>query len=100
MSSAGSAKKPFAFGYGALPLMLLLPPLVYYMWWCMINTGGEMVVPTAEFWRSIPAPTLKSVAIYGVWFLFQAALQIWAPGPWVEGTPLSDGSKLKYKMNG
>jgi protein-S-isoprenylcysteine O-methyltransferase Ste14 len=32
--------------------------------------------------------------------LLHALLQIIAPGPWVEGTPLPDGTRLKYKMNG
>ena len=34
------------------------------------------------------------------WFVFQAALQIKAPGPWREGVPLRDGSRLRYRMNG
>ena len=99
MASLGQAKKPFAFGYGAVPLMVVLPPLVYWMWWCMTKHHGAMTMPTADFFDGI-APTPKSVAIYGGWFLFQMALQHWAPGPWVEGTPLLDGTRLKYKMNG
>jgi protein-S-isoprenylcysteine O-methyltransferase Ste14 len=34
------------------------------------------------------------------WLIFQGLLQIFAPGKWVEGTQLSDGTRLKYKMNG
>jgi delta14-sterol reductase len=98
--SSGSVKKPFSFGYGAIPLMVLLPPLVYYMWWCMINHDGAMVVPGWDFVKSLPAPTLKSVLMYGGWFGFHALLQIYAPGEWVHGTPLKDGRRLKYKMNG
>ncbi|MSP60853.1 MAG: hypothetical protein EXR72_11020 [Myxococcales bacterium] len=93
-------KQAFAFGYAAVPLMVILPPLVYYMWICMEYYGGAMVMPTLEVWRHIPLPTVTSVAIWMGWFGFQAALQIYAPGPWIEGAALVDGSRLKYKMNG
>jgi Delta14-sterol reductase len=96
----GHAKTPFAFGYSAIPLMVLLPPLVYYMWWCMVSQGGAMAWPSAAFWRSIPLPTARSTLIFGGWFLFQMALQAFAPGPRVEGTPLGDGRRLAYRMNG
>lgn len=93
-------KRPFAFGYGALPLMLVLPPLVWWMWWCMVEHGGNMVPPTLDMLRQIPWPTTTSIGLYLGWFAFQALLQVAAPGPWVEGATLTDGSRLLYKMNG
>ena len=36
----------------------------------------------------------------GGWVLFQALLQIVAPGRVVEGTPLRDGRRLQYRING
>jgi protein-S-isoprenylcysteine O-methyltransferase Ste14 len=45
-------------------------------------------------------PTTTSVAIYAGWFLFHAIMQIYAPGPWKDGTPLQDGTRLSYRMNG
>jgi Delta14-sterol reductase len=98
--ASGQAKKPFAFGYAAIPMMLVLPPLVYWMWWCMIRHQGAMVPPDMEFVRSIPLPTWKAAGIFGGWLAFQMLLQQYAPGPWIEGTPLRDGTRLKYRMNG
>ena len=92
--------QPFAFRYGAIPLMLLLPPFIYWMWWSMVEHQGAIVLPDGEFIGSIPAPTPASIAIFGAWFLFQAALQVYAPGRWVQGTALRDGTRLKYRMNG
>jgi protein-S-isoprenylcysteine O-methyltransferase Ste14 len=94
------ATKSFAFGYGALPMMLLLPPFVSWLWWCMVVRRGVPALPDGEFIRSIRAPSVTSVAIFGGWFSFQALLQIYAPGRWVEGIPMHDGTRLKYKLNG
>lgn len=86
-------------------LLVLLPPLVYYMWICMTSDGGALVLPaTAEQWAAlaarVPAPTMAGLAIYGGWFLFQAALQALVPGPEALGAPLPDGTRLSYRMNG
>jgi protein-S-isoprenylcysteine O-methyltransferase Ste14 len=85
---------------GGLLLMVALPPLTYYMWLCVNNFGGALVAPTVNLLLRIPAPTVTSVVLYGCWFLLQVILQIAAPGKVHEGVPLSDGTCLKYKMNG
>ena len=82
---------------GALALMLGLPPLTYYLWLCLTDFGGALVVPTS---KDVPAPTLTAVALYGSWLLLQALLQIWMPGQNHAGPPLADGSRLAYRMNG
>src|SRR5262249_27740464 len=74
--------------------------LVYYMWMCLEYNGGNLGVPTVEWLRHFPLPTVSSVAIVAGWFLFQGLLQIYAPGKWVDGTPLADGTRLQYRMNG
>src|SRR5262245_34344391 len=84
----------------AAPLLLLLPILAYYLWWCVVERDGALVVPGSDFWRAIPPPTARSILIFGGWFAFQALLATWAPGPWVEGTPLLDGRGLRYRLNG
>ena len=56
--------------------------------------------PSLDLLRRIPAPTFTAVVAYVSWFAFQAVLQIVAPGTIHEGVPLSDGTRLKYKMNG
>lgn len=81
-------------------LLIALPPLVYYMWICLEYHGGALVFPSAEMLGHFPLPTWTSVGIVAGWFVFQALLQMYAPGKWVEGTPLGDGARLSYKMNG
>src|SRR5436190_24263213 len=81
-------------------LMIALPPLTYYIWVCVNDFGGALIFPKTEFLSSIPAPTITSVVLYGCWLLLQTLLQIAAPGKTHEGLPLSDGTRLKYKMNG
>ncbi len=81
-------------------LVLALPPLVYYMWMCLEYNAGNLMLPSALMLERFPLPTLTSIGIVGGWFIFQGLLQIYAPGKWIEGTPLADGTRLKYKMNG
>ncbi len=100
-----TGRRHVGFGFGALPLMVLLPPLVYYMWICATQYGGALIIPhnkeeLAKLVSFVAPPTWRSVAIYLGWFGFQALLQIYAPGKWTEGTELADGTRLRYKMNG
>ncbi len=84
---------------GGLLLLIGLPPFTYYLWFCITDFDGALFFPSNLISR-IPAPTVMAVIIYVCWFLFQAVLQIAAPGKIHEGTVLSDGTRLKYKMNG
>ena len=100
-----AAKEKYGFGSSWLPLMLLLPPLVYYMWICMADHQGALYLPTSSaellgLLHRVPAPNTASVAFVLIWFVGQILLQLYAPGQWVEGTPLDDGTRLPYKMNG
>jgi protein-S-isoprenylcysteine O-methyltransferase Ste14 len=86
-------------------MLLTLPPLVYYMWICVVHYEGAIVIPkTMEELRKLVSyvemPTPLSVGIFVGWYGWHILCQIFAPGKWVEGTPLSDGTKLKYKLNG
>ena len=106
-STASPTTTTVRFGFDAswLVLMLLLPPLVYWMWICMADHQGAMYVPKtwAELLalvRRVPGPNTASVLFLTGWFGLQALLQIYAPGEWVYGQPLRDGSRLPYKMNG
>ena len=84
-----------ALGMPALTL------LVYYLWLCVQEHRGGLFVATPDsFLARIPAPTLEAAAIFFGWLLFQAILQIAVPGKMQEGTPLPDGTRLSYKLNG
>ena len=81
-------------------MLFTLPPLVYYLWFCLAFNHGHFALPSAEMLQRFPLPTPASVAIVAAWLIFQGLLQIYAPGKWVKGPPLPDGTRLKYKMNG
>jgi len=93
-------KPPLLDLLGGLLLIVALPPFTYYVWVCVNDYAGALIVPTVDLFSRIPAPTVTSVLLYGGWFLLQTVLQIAAPGKVHEGSPLADGTRLKYKMNG
>lgn len=93
------------FRRSALILLLVLPPLVYYMWICVTFYGGDLQLPTtfsalSSFVAHVPGPTVTAAIIFASWYLLQILLQVFAPGRWVEGVELRDGTRLRYKMNG
>ena len=81
-------------------LLFALPALVYYLWYCLTFNRGQLMLPSPEMLNRFPLPTATSVVIVAGWLIFQALLQICVPGEQVEGTPLPDGTRLKYTMNG
>ncbi len=90
---------------GPLLMMVALPPFTYYLYTCLADFGGALVVPASveearHLLARIPQPTSAAIALYGGWLLLQAALQQWAPGRLAPGLPLEDGSRLTYRLNG
>lgn len=84
-------------------LLISLPALTAYFFFGWAFNGGDLLPGAASDWAGFAralAPTWEATAVYLGWFFLQAALQAWAPGRVVEGTPLPDGRRLKYKMNG
>lgn len=81
--------------------MLALPPLTYYFWVCLQEYGGALVAPSvSDLIGHVRPPTLRALALYAAWVVLQIALQLWAPGRVRSGVPLSDGSRLEYRLNG
>jgi protein-S-isoprenylcysteine O-methyltransferase Ste14 len=80
--------------------MLLLPILAYYLWWSVERQDGALTLPGPDFWRAIPLPSAPALLMLGGWVLFQALLEIVAPGRVVQGTALRDGRRLQYRING
>jgi protein-S-isoprenylcysteine O-methyltransferase Ste14 len=85
-----------------LLLMIALPLLVYYLWLCVTDPvhSGDLFVPTLADLERIPLPTWTSMLVFGTWVLFQALLYQFVPGVWMLGSPMPDGSRLRYRMNG
>lgn len=103
--SAAISKLHFGGPLGALVLTVALPILVYYLWICVHYHAGELVVPRSlqdlrRLVGQVPPMTPRAVVIFFGWLALQAALQVLAPGRWVQGLPLDDGVRLRYRMNG
>jgi len=85
----------------AVSMLLGLPTLTYYLSACLTYADGALANPRVLLAavRSA-APTATAVAVYAAWLLLQAVLQLAAPGTTRDGTQLSDGSRLSYRLNG
>jgi Delta14-sterol reductase len=108
-SSASAQKKKtphFEFGgpVGTTAMLLGLPAVCYGLV-AACNPGGCSLDP--KTWHSpldfVPgrgSPFLASFAAVALWFAAQAALHLLLPGPRIEGVPLPDGRRLRYKLTG
>lgn len=106
-AKAPTAAEQAVLDFGGVPgnalLIVGLPAITYYFYFAVAFNGGALF-PTAAadvagFLQAI-VPTWYALALYVGWFGFQAALQVWAPGPVIEGTELPGGGRLPYKVNG
>ena len=102
-TSLRCARSDFGGAAGNLTLLAALPIGTAYLYFCArFNDGRFIPGPGADlgaFAESL-APSWETAAVYLAWLVFQALLQAFAPGPTVEGTPLEDGTRLRYRMNG
>jgi len=100
---APHARSDFGGPAGHLALMFGLPLAAAYLYFCVrFNAGRLLPGPDADLAgcaRSL-APSWEVAGVYLGWLIFQASLQAFAPGATVEGTPLEDGTRLRYRMNG
>jgi protein-S-isoprenylcysteine O-methyltransferase Ste14 len=100
-------KEHYDFGGvpGNLALIVFLPLIVYYLYFCLRFNDGRLFPAgiTQEdvraFFRDI-VPTGRAFLTYGVWLGFQALLQVFVPGKTVYGRELEGGRRLPYRMNG
>jgi len=100
----GNEKYDFGGIPGNLLLIIVLPVIVYYLYFCLrFNDGGLIpagvtVQDLLAFGKSI-VPTGRAFLVYGTWLGFQAALQHLVPGRIVHGRE-TGGKRLPYRMNG
>ncbi len=83
--------------------LLLLPLIVYYLYFCVGFNDGALIPAGKADWHGFAraiVPTWQALVVYLGWFAFQALLQLAVPGPVVEGLPLPDGTRLRYRLNG
>jgi Delta14-sterol reductase len=100
------SKYEFGGPLGTTLWIFFLPVVVYYLFFCVRFNGGALVpresinyAPFGGFFDSI-IPTWEAAIVYAAWIVFQGLLQKFVPGKTVEGRPVTDGSRLKYRMNG
>ena len=84
----------------AVAMLVGLPALTWYLWTCLTFFDGALVVPAAGALSNIPAPTTTAVAIYLGWWVLQLVLHLGLPARLRDGTRLSDGPPLAYRLNG
>ncbi len=83
--------------------MIVLPAIVYYLYFCVAFNGGDLIPGRRADWHGFLGairPTFGALAAYLAWVVFQALLFLALPGRTVEGLPLKDGSRLRYRLNG
>ncbi|CAK0783472.1 hypothetical protein CVIRNUC_006671 [Coccomyxa viridis] len=108
-SSSGDAKhrKPeYEFmgpWLGPLGIMLGLPAVCYALVY-VCNAGGCDALRGPVAWPGFPEGppiiTWEACAVLSGWLAWQVALHLVVPGPVEQGTVLSNGRKLKYKLTG
>ncbi len=96
-------KLEFGGPLGTAILIVALPATTLYFYFCLRFNDGRLIpqpeTDIASFLASI-VPNARAMAAYTLWFALQAFLQVFAPGRQVMGTPLDDGRRLPYRMNG
>ena len=85
---------------GPLLLMLALPPFVYWLWISLALNDGVPALSLPAAALAAARPTAGVLLLYMGWFAFQALLALALPGRVVEGSPLADGTRLRYRPNG
>jgi len=88
---------------GNFAMIFGLPLFTAYLFFAVRFNGGAVLPGADADWEGFKAammPTGRAAVIYGVWFVFQALLQRYAPGREVLGAELPDGGRLPYRMNG
>ena len=98
-------RKKLEFGgvFGNIGLIIGLPLFTAYLYFAVRFNDGALLPQANADWSGFFAdlrPTWRAATIYGVWFLFQAALQQFLPGRWTDGAELPNGGRLKYRLNG
>jgi delta14-sterol reductase/lamin-B receptor len=102
-ASVRYSRSDFGGVAGNLALLVALPSGTAYLYFCArFNDGRLIPAPEADLaaFADSLVPRWETAAVYLAWLVFQALLQAFAPGPTVEGTPLEDGTRLRYRMNG
>jgi protein-S-isoprenylcysteine O-methyltransferase Ste14 len=95
-----SPQKRVLFNISFVGMIAALPALTWYFAITFVHYDAALVVPDAAFWSHIEPPSITSVGFYLLWIAFQTLLAAFLPGRLTEGSPLPDGRRLEYRLNG
>jgi protein-S-isoprenylcysteine O-methyltransferase Ste14 len=83
--------------------IVVMTAIVYYLYFGIAFNGASLLPGSASDWSGFFAAIVPSGAAALVvigWFTFHVALERLLPARIVQGTPLPDGSRLSYRING
>ncbi len=83
--------------------MTIMTAIVFFLYFAVAFNGGSLIPGPGSDWRGFLAaitPTVGAALVFLGWFGFQVLLERLLPARIVEGTPLPDGSRLSYRING
>jgi delta14-sterol reductase/lamin-B receptor len=83
--------------------IVVMTAIVYYLYFGIAYNDASLFPGSASDWSgffSAIVPTGVALGVYLAWFLFQVILERLLPGRTVLGTPLPDGTRLPYRING
>ena len=95
---------------GAAAIILIVPVLVYSLYFGCSDQSGcpspftsikELDVSTLRnpnFWKSLW--DTEAMLAYLAWYAFCVVSWAVLPGDWIEGLPMRNGQRMKYKING
>ena len=103
---------PYEFGgpLGASVIILIVPILVYSLYFGCSDQNGcpspfvsvrNLDISTfgnPNFWKGLW--DTEATLAYLTWYAFCVVSWAVLPGDWVEGLPMRDGRRMKYKING
>lgn len=92
----------FGGPFGAGALVFVVPALTFYLWSAVTQHEGQLWLPRSldEIAAMFPAPSVRAAAILVTWLSLQIALGVALPGKVLDGAPLPNGERLKYRLNG
>jgi len=83
--------------------IVIMTFVVYYLFFAIeFNAGGLIPTTGGDYagFASAIVPSFAALGAYIAWFAFQALLERVLPAKIAQGTPLPDGSRLDYRING
>lgn len=110
-------KYEFGGPVGVTLMMIFFPCLMYYLWACLDDNQGKLILPASftdlQAYKDVVmrvvnivqtrAPiTQEALVYYGIFTIFEGVLALILPGPTMYGLPIPslNGKKLPYLCNG